>query len=89
MILVATHNFVNVLEVVYLDQDVPEQVGLTHFRFLLSSLEREVHEVVNVGEDCVGVAEQEVLPFVELAFDAFVQFVAQVVGNDLQEVDLV
>ena len=65
MILVATHNFVNVLEVVYLDQDVPEQVGLTHFRFLLSSLEREVHEVVNVGEECVGVVEQEVVPFVE------------------------
>ena len=89
MILVATHNFVNVLEVADLAQDVPEQVGLTHFRFLLSSFEREVHEVVNVGEECVGVAEQEVLPFVELAFDAFVQFVAQVVGNDLQEVDLV
>ena len=53
MILVATHNFVNVLEVADLAQDVPEQVGLTHFRFLLSSLEREVHEVINVGEECV------------------------------------
>ena len=89
MILVATHNFVNVLEVADLAQDVPEQVGLTHFRFLLSSLEREVHEVVNVGEECIGKTEQEVLPFVELVFDAVVQFFAQVVGFDLQEVDLV
>ena len=89
MFLVTTYNFVNVLEVADLAQDVPEQVGLTHFRFLPSSFDREVHEVVNVGEQSVGVAEQEVLPFVELAFDAFVQFVAQVIGNDIQEVDLV
>ena len=89
MFLVAMHNFVHTLEVADYAQDVLEHVSLTHLRFLLNALEREVHEVVNVGEESVGVAEQEVLPFVELAFDAFVQFVAQVIGNDLQKVDLV
>jgi len=89
MFLVATHNFVHSLEVTDVAQDLLEQVGLTHLRFLLNALECEVHEVVNVGQECVGVVEQEVLPFVELVFDAVVQFFAQVVGFDLQEVDLV
>ena len=89
MFLVAMHNFVHTLEVADYAQDVLEQVSLTHLRFLLNALKREVHEVVNVGEECIGKTEQEVLPFVELIFDNFVQFVAQVICFDIQEVDLV
>lgn len=89
MFLLATHNFVHALEVADLAQDLLEQVGLAHLRFLLNALECKVHEVVNVGEKCVGVVEQEVLPFVELVFDAFAQFLEHVAGFDHQEVDLV
>jgi len=65
MFLVAMHNFVNALEFADVAKNLLEQVSKTHLRLLLNALEREIHEFVNVGQECVGVVEQEVVPFVE------------------------
>ena len=65
MFLVAMHNFVNALKFADVAKNLLEQVSKTHLRLLLNALEREIHEFVNVGQECVGVVEQEVVPFVE------------------------
>jgi hypothetical protein len=84
VLLVAAHDFVDAFEVADLAQHVLEQIGIAaYFRFRLDALEREVHEVINVGQECFGVVVKEVLPFVKLVFDSLVEFFAQFGGFDL------
>lgn len=83
MLLVAAHDFVDAFEVADLAQHVLEQYVIAYFRFRLDALEREVHEVSNVGQECFGVVVKEVLPFVKLVFDSLVEFFAQFGGFDL------
>jgi len=89
MLLVTAHDFVYALEVADVAQDFVEQVGLARLRYFLDAFLCELHEVFNVGQECVSVVEQEVLPLVELVFDDLVEFFTQFGGFDLQEVDFV
>lgn len=62
VLLVAAHDFVDAFEVADVAQDVLEKVSLANVGSLLDALESELHEVVDVKKQFVGVVVEEVLP---------------------------